>query len=121
MHGDLTLVDYLFGNKTQGIKGILIFYDSVISDYVVYSESRMHMNKFSGNAFYNGIKKQSYVIGKIAIKIDCLENPDPYRPLIATVLRDFQTKRINVGADMGIGKGFLEIDEIQWRPNVSVK
>ena len=73
------------------------------------------MNKFSGNAFYGGIKKQSYVRGNIEIKIDCLKDLTPYKSLITTVLRDFHTKRINVGADMGIGKGFLDIDEIQWK------
>ncbi len=114
MHDDAAVVDLLFGNRSRDVRGILVFYDSLISNYSVYTENRLHMNKFSGNAFYDGIEKRSYVRGNIKIKIDCLEDITPYKPLIATVLRDFHTKRISVGADMGIGKGFLEIDEINW-------
>lgn len=111
---DKNKVDLLFGNKSRGIKGKLVFYDSVISDYYVYTEKRMHLNKFSGNAYINGIKSNSYVVGYFEIRIECLVKLDIYKALIATVLRDFHSKRINVGADMGIGKGFIEIDDIQW-------
>lgn len=112
---DPELVDLLFGNRSRGMTGKLIFYDSVIEEPHYLKGKRLHLDKFSGTAFSDGFKEQTYVSGKFEIRIECLEDMKKYQHLLATVLRDLQFKRINVGADMGTGRGFVGIDAIEWK------
>lgn len=114
MDADKNVLYEMFGNKEMGIKGRLIFYDSVITEPQFIEGRRIHIDKFTGNVFTNGLTKKIYVAGKFIIRIDCLKKIDEYKPYIVTVLRDFSLKRINVGADFGIGKGFIELDEVSF-------
>ena len=110
----LSVLDQMFGNRNKGIKGCLIFYDSIIEDPVVIKETRSHIDKFTGATMTGGIKNQKYVSGNFRIVIECKEDISLYKKYLNRVLSDFQDKRINVGADFGIGKGLIEIDDIQW-------
>jgi hypothetical protein len=112
MDEDMSLLDEMFGNRDRGIKGQLVFYDSTINEDRYYTETRVHIDKFSGAAIESSVKSSEYMYGRFEIRIDCLNHKEEYKSLIAAVLRDFQFNKVNVGADMGIGKGFISIEDI---------
>lgn len=111
---DSSVIDRMFGNRSKGIKGCLVFYDSVIKNPRIIAGSRIHIDKFSSSIIDDRIIKRNYVAGDIKLVIECTaENMEPFKKYIFSVLRDLNIKRINVGADKGIGKGFIEIDNVE--------
>lgn len=111
---DNSVIDRMFGNHSKGIKGCLVFYESVIKNPMIISRSRIHIDKFSAAIMDDRIFKRNYVAGDIKLVIECTaDNLEPFKKYIFSVLRDLNTKRINIGADKGIGKGFIEIDNVE--------
>ncbi len=115
---DAYIINKMFGNHSLGMKGCLIFYDSIISDPEMIKNNRMPINKFSAAALAEKLINREYVAGSFEIIIDCTESIEPYKKYIFTVLRDLNTQRINVGADKGIGKGFISIDNVDVYSNL---
>lgn len=114
-HGDdPILLDRMFGNKNRGIKGCLIFYDSIIQNPEEIRASRIHLDKLTGSAMNGELEESIYIAGRFSIRIECLEDMGPYRDYLYTVLRDLHWGRINVGADKGIGRGFIRIRNIRY-------
>lgn len=111
---DMSVLNQMFGNRDKGIKGCLIFYDSIIENPIVIKEKRSHIDKFTGATMTGGIKEQQYVLGNFNLVIECTENIAVLKKYLIRVLSDFQDRRINVGADFGIGKGIIQIDDVQW-------
>ena len=113
------IINKMFGNRSLGIKGCLIFYDSVISDPKTVVGVRTHIDKFSASIHnLGGFRIKDYVTGAFSICIECTEDIEPYKKYIYTVLRDLHAGRINVGAEKGIGKGFIKIDRVDEWNNV---
>ena len=111
---DNSVIDRMFGNNSKGIKGCLVFYDSVINNPMIISRSRIHIDKFSASIIDDRINKRNYVAGDFKLVIECTaDNLEPFKKYIFSVLRDLNAKRINIGADKGIGKGFIEIDNVE--------
>lgn len=115
---DAYIINKMFGNHSLGMKGCLIFYDSIISDPEMIKNNRMPINKFSASALSEKLINREYAAGSFEIIIECTESIEPYKKYIFTVLRDLNTQRINVGADKGIGKGFISIDNVDVYSNL---
>ena len=115
------IINRMFGNRSLGIKGCLIFYDSAISNPKTIFGVRTHINKFSASTIGDDLERfriKEYVTGAFSIRIECTENIELYKKYIYTVLRDLHAGRINVGADKGIGKGYIKIDRVKEWNNV---
>ena len=110
---DSFVIDKMFGNRNKGIKGCLVFYDSIIQDPVINKLTRVQIDKFSASIMNGTLKESIYVEGSFTIRIECLESIEPYKEYIYLVLRDLHNGRINVGADKGIGRGFVTIRSIR--------
>lgn len=110
------LIDILFGNRLLGIKGKLIFYESVFKKYNIVKKKRVHIDKFTGATFGAGIQEKDYISGKFQLFIDILDNCD-YEKYINLVLRDLHHHRVNIGSGFGIGRGFIHIDNINFDAN----
>ena len=110
------IINRMFGNRSLGIKGCLIFYDSAISNPKTIFGVRTHIDKFSASTIGDDLERfriKEYVTGAFSIRIECTENIELYKKYIYTVLRDLHAGRINVGADKGIGKGYIKIDRVK--------
>lgn len=116
---DFSLIDRMFGNREKGIKGCLVFYDSAIRDFEIKSSTRIHIDKLSATAI--DARDNYYIAGNSTIRIECLEDMKPYIKYLYAVLRDLNFGRINVGADKGIGKGFINIISIRQRLSGEMK
>ena len=110
-HHDPSLISEMFGERSTGTKGNLIFYDTVIRNPVFIPEKRAHLDKLTNRIMY--LKENVYIAGSFTIEIDSLGVLDLYKPYIELALRDLDRGRLNVGADFGLGKGLVRIDRIE--------
>lgn len=120
--GKSSIIEAAFGkvgvNAEEGHSGVLYVKDTVVGDQKNNEKAdirhRIHIDKFTGGVFNQGLFAEKNVTGNIEMEI-CLkksDNTDAVLGLLLMALRDLAVQSINVGSGYATGKGFLKIASI---------
>jgi len=122
------VIECIFGKapnirkKQKGIKGIISFRDTVIGEKETNDEAanriRIRIDKFTGGVMNTGLFNQKYASGNLTMDIRISKDEkNPYANiacgLLVLALRDMANGQVTVGSGYSIGKGFIDIKEIQ--------
>ena len=87
-------------------------------------EHRIHIDKFTGGVFNQGLFSEKNIAGNVQFKItidDC-NQPDKTCGLLLLALRDLSIGSMNVGSGYSIGKGIIDVNKIiVWNHNSGEK
>jgi len=105
-----------FGGKDK-TSGNIIVKDAIFSltDNDLIERHRIHVDKFTGGVFNGGLFNERNIYGNFDIEINILKKNDPdfSLALILYVLRDLNAGLFNLGGGFNVGKGFVNIDNIE--------
>lgn len=122
------IIDSIFGKAPnlrkdeEGTKGIISFHDTVIGKQEdndnAANRIRIQIDKFTGGVMNTGLFNQKYASGNLTMDIRISKDEkNPYANiacgLLVLALRDMANGQVTVGSGYSIGKGFIDIKEIQ--------
>ncbi len=114
-------VDQIFGRNSlkgsdNGIAGTVIFNEAVIKNKKFQKISRIHINRFTGGVIDRALFTETPVSGEfeLTIKVQTAENLHKTAcGLILFAIRDIAIGLYGIGSGNSIGRGRLNINEIQ--------
>ena len=117
------IIEEAFGkggeSQMEGKRGNLIFSDTIIGDTVSNDQNilrhRIHIDKFTGGVFQQGLFSEKNAIGNPDFHIDIVNrnNPDATLGLLIFALRDLATQTMSLGNGYATGKGFVKVKKIR--------
>lgn len=99
--------------------GNLIFLDAVIGDRESNDKMplfhRIHIDKFTGGVFHNGLFSEKDAAGDMVLKIEIQNSnqPDETLALLTLALRDLAIHTMSLGSGYSIGKGMIKVDTME--------
>ncbi|HIR88259.1 MAG TPA: hypothetical protein IAC96_04835 [Candidatus Fimimorpha faecalis] len=120
------IIDSIFGKAPnlrkdeEGTKGIISFHDTVIGKQEdndnAANRIRIQIDKFTGGVKNSALFNERYASGDLTMNIRINQNKeyaDAACGLLVLALRDMANGQVTVGSGYSIGKGFIDIKEIQ--------
>lgn len=120
--GKESLIEDSFGkageDQEESYAGNLVFSDAVIGDRMtndmVELRHRIHIDKFTGGVFQQGLFAEKNAVGDIELEIAVIDKnqPDAVFGLLMLALRDLAGKVMTLGSGFSTGKGYIDVSEI---------
>ncbi|MEM9220767.1 MAG: RAMP superfamily CRISPR-associated protein [Cyanobacteria bacterium P01_F01_bin.150] len=124
IHGDLTLVDSLFGfvdkNDRQAQSSRLIVYETEIQNSADLVQTRIAIDRFTGGALHGALFDEQPVFGDkdttLSLSIELRQPQEAEIGLLLLLLKDLWTSDLSVGGGSSIGRGRLQGKEavLEW-------
>ena len=118
-----SLIALAFGtgndDSETGNTGNLIFSDTVIGDRESNDKMplfhRIHIDKFTGGVFHNGLFSEKDAAGDMVLKIEIQNSnqPEETLALLTLALRDLAIHTMSLGSGYSIGKGMIKVDTME--------
>lgn len=117
------LIDHIFGQadeKGGAIIGNLRVQDVCLQNDISSLRHRIHINKFTGGVMNQALFSEKAVAGKLEMKLSIIPDgeakhkyAEPAMGLLLLALRDLGAKVYNLGSGYNIGRGYIDVKNIQ--------
>lgn len=128
-----SIIEEIFGSEECEIDkkknvGNLFVKDVVVGNIKdndkVNLEHRIHIDKFTGGVMQGSLFSEKNIFGElqIDIRISCNNNPEASLGLLVLALRDLAIGQMNLGSGYSVGKGIIDVKEIEiFKPTTEKK